>query len=65
MSEPALVWIVYTKLGDLHGWYYVGVEKESEARRITTKQVPDEKIIAAKRVKNVDHVKQGQFLSRT
>ena len=61
MSEPTKVWIVRTKMGDLHGWYYVGVETEREARRITTERLPDEKIVEAKLVKNVDHVKQDQF----
>ena len=61
MSEPTQVWIVRTKMRGLHGWYYVGVETESEARRITTEKAPDENIVGAKRVKNVDHVKQNHF----
>ena len=32
MTELSHIWIVRTSMGDLHGWYYVGVETESEAR---------------------------------
>ena len=34
MSESKEVWIVRTAFNDLHGWHYVGVEEEDEARRI-------------------------------
>ena len=61
MSEPAQIWLIYTKMGDLPGWYYVGVETESEARRMTTERRPNENIIEAKPVNNVDHVKQDEF----
>ena len=61
MSEPTEVWIVRTMRGDLHGWYYVGVEAGNEARRVATERRPDEKITGAKRVKNVEHVKADGF----
>ena len=34
MTELSHIWIVRTSMGDLHGWYYVGVETESEAREL-------------------------------
>ncbi len=57
MSEPTQVWIVRTKMG----FCYVGVETESEACRIIAERQHGEEIIGAKRVRNVDHVKQGEF----
>ena len=33
MTEPSRIWVVRTSMRDLHGWYYVGVETESEAHR--------------------------------
>ena len=32
MTELSHIWIVRTSMGNLQGWYYVGVETESEAR---------------------------------
>ena len=61
MKESDRVWVVRTGLNELHGWYYVGVEKEEEARRTTAEKCPDEKIKGAKRVKNVEHVQNGEF----
>jgi hypothetical protein len=61
MTEPVNVWIVRTAINGLHGWFYVGVENEEEARQITTEKRDGEHIVGAKRVRNVDHVKNGEF----
>ena len=46
---------------DLHGWYYVGVETESEAHGLVGKKRPGETFIGAKRIKNVEHVKAHEL----
>ena len=61
MTEPSHVWVVRTSMGHLQGWYYAGVETESEARGLVGKKRPDEKFIGAKHVKNVDHVKAHEL----
>ena len=33
MTELSHIWTVGGSMGDLHGWYYVGVETESEENR--------------------------------
>jgi hypothetical protein len=38
MTEPSHVWVVRTSMRDLHGWYYVGVETESEAHGLVGKK---------------------------
>ena len=61
MTEPSQVWVVRTAVKDLHGWYYVGVETENEARGIVGKKRQGERITGAKRIKNVDHVNAHEF----
>jgi hypothetical protein len=38
MTELSHVWVVRTAMRDLHGWYYVGVETESEAHGLVAKK---------------------------
>ena len=61
MTEPSHVWVVRTSMRDLHGWYYVGVETESEAHGLVGKKRPGETFIGAKRLKNVEHVKAHEL----
>jgi hypothetical protein len=61
MTEPSHVWVVCTSMRDLHAWYYVGAETESEARGLVGKKRPGETFIDAKRVKNVEHVKAHEL----
>jgi hypothetical protein len=50
MTEPSHVWVVRTSMRDLHGWYYVGVETESEAHGLVGKKRQGETFIGAKRI---------------
>jgi hypothetical protein len=61
MTEPSHIWVVRTSMRDLHGWYYVGVETESEAHGLVGKKRPGETFIGAKRIKNVEHVKAHEL----
>jgi hypothetical protein len=61
MTEPTHIWMVRTSMRDLHGWYYVGVETESEAHGLVGKKRPGETFIGAKRIKNVEHVKAHEL----
>ena len=47
MTEPSRIWVVRTSMRDLHGWYYVGVETESEAHGLVGKKRPGETFIGA------------------
>src|SRR5450759_2188111 len=61
MTEPSQVWVVRTAMKDLHGWYYVGVETENEARGSVAKKRQGERITGAKRIKNIEHVNAHEF----
>lgn len=61
MSEPTKVWIVYTQLDNLHGWFYAAVDTEQAARDLTKIHRSGDKIIDLKCIKNVDHVQFGEF----
>jgi hypothetical protein len=62
MGEPEKIWIVCTKLGDLYGWFYAAVSTEDEARGLAKdRRREGEEIIAAKSVRNVDHITAGTF----
>jgi hypothetical protein len=61
MTEPSHVWVVRTSMRDLHGWYYVGVETESEAHGLVGKKRQGETFIGAKRIKNVEHVRAHEL----
>ena len=61
MTELSHVWIVRTAMRDLHGWYYVGVETESEAHGLVAKKRPGETFIGAKHIRNVEHVKAHEL----
>ena len=61
MTEPSHIWVVRTSMRDLHGWYYVGVETESEARGLVGKKRQGETIMGAKHIRNVEHVKAHEL----
>ncbi|MGB3656354.1 MAG: hypothetical protein WBA14_00270 [Pseudolabrys sp.] len=61
MTELSHIWIVRTSMGDLHGWYYVGVETESEARGLVAKKRHGETFRDAKHIRNVEHVKAHEL----
>ena len=61
MAELSHIWIVRTSMGDLHGWYYVGVETESEARGLVVKKRHGETFRDAKHIRNVEHVKAHEL----
>ena len=61
MTELSHVWVVRTSMRDLHGWYYVGVETESEARGLVGKKRQGETIMSAKHIRNVEHVKAHEL----
>ena len=60
-NRSDLVAVIFSTKWDLHGWYYVGVETESEAHGLVGKKRPGETFIGAKRIKNVEHVKAHEL----
>jgi hypothetical protein len=67
-ADRVILWIA-RKLEDsgstysfrMHGWYYVGVETESEARGLVGKKRQGETIMGAKHIRNVEHVKAHEL----
>jgi type I restriction enzyme S subunit len=51
------------QITELHGWFYVGADTETEARRLIQAARPDQIVHAVERVKNVEHVKNGEVRS--
>ena len=61
MTEPSHIWMVRTSMRELHGWYYVGVETESEARGLVQKKRHGETIVGTRHIRNVEHVKAHEL----
>ena len=61
MAELSHIWMVRTSMRELHGWYYVGAETESEARGLVQKKRQGEIIVGAKHIRNVEHVRAHEL----
>ena len=61
IDEPQRVWVVRTRLNELEGWFYAGEETRAKAVAAAKKTRNGERVIDAKKIKNVEHVKRGEF----
>jgi hypothetical protein len=61
IEKPSEVRAIYKALGHLRGWYYVALDTEDDAKQLIEKAKPGEEVVDAKRVRNLDDLRRGEY----